>query len=426
MQLFKITGGRPLSGAVTISGAKNSVLPIMAAAALTGRSCTLHNCPAISDVRDTAEILRCLGCNVDAAGSTIRIDSEQMDDWRVPGELAGQMRASILFLGMLLARFGRAEIAYPGGCRLGSRPIDLHLDALRQMGAEVEETERGLSCRCEKLHGCEITLPYPSVGATENILLAAMGCRERVILHGAAREPEVEDLTRFLNCAGAEISGGDGELTIRGGTLGGTVYPIQPDRMETATYLCAAAGCGGDVTLKRTDGAANTALLEILSDCGCTLQTGVDTLRLKAENRLKLPRHVTTGPYPAFPTDAQAPLMAALLRGEGETRITETVFEDRLRHAYQMQKLGADIEVHQNTALLRGTERLHGAALRAEDLRGGAALVLAALQAEGKSSLTGVKFIKRGYDRIEERLSSLGADINCVEIPDSIVYNTKI
>ena len=424
MQLFEITGGRPLHGTVTISGGKNSVLPVLTAAALTGRSCTLHNCPNISDVTDTVEILRRLGCDVRVTGSTIRIDSEKMDDWRVPGELAGQMRASILFLGMLLARFGRAEIARPGGCRLGKRPIDLHLAALRQMGALCEESECGLSCRCDALHGCEITLPYPSVGATENILLAAMGCREKVILHGAAREPEVDDLIGFLQSAGAEITGGSGELIVRGGQLHSTVYTIRPDRMETATYLCAAAGCGGDVTLKRTEAASNAALLEILSDCGCTLEAKTVTLRLKAEGRLKMPNAVTTAPYPGFPTDAQAPLMAALLRGEGQTQITETVFEDRLRHAIQMQKLGADIRLGQNTARICGRERLHGAALTAEDLRGGAALVLAALQAEGKSTLTGVKFIKRGYDRIEERLSCLGADIKCVEIPDKIVYNT--
>ena len=390
MQILSVTGGAPLYGTVPIHGAKNSVLPILAAAVLCRSPCVLHNCPQIEDVDTALEILKCLGCRSERRGGSLFVDASGMDGCEIPVELAGKMRSSIVFLGPVLARRGKARLALPGGCPLGARPIDLHLMALRAMGAEVEMEGGHVCAKAQTLAPAKIALPFPSVGATENAMLAATGCTGCTEIWNAAREPEIVDLAGFLRSAGAEISGaGGGHITV-----------------------CS----GGDVTLRQASAETCRPLIALLRESGCTIEERHDVLRISCAGRLKAPERVTTGPYPGFPTDAQAPLMAALLRAEGRTEFVETIFENRLRHAEQLRKMGADICVDGRKAVVTGVERLNGAELLAEDLRGGAALVIAALSAEGKSSVSGVKHIKRGYDRLEENLKSLGADIKTVEI----------
>ena len=417
MQFLFVSGGKPLEGIVPIHGAKNSVLPILAASLLCGTPCVLHNCPEIEDVRGTVDILRALGCEVRQAGSTIRVDACCASNAEISAEQAGKMRSSVIFLGAFLARFRNARLHLPGGCPLGSRPIDLHLSALRQMGAEFRLRDDEIVCRAEHLHGAHILLPYPSVGATENVLLAASGCEGTVVLENAAREPEIADLIRFLRDAGAGIrSAGPGCWEIKGGApLTGTTFSILPDRIETATYLSAAAACGGDVTLEHVRPADLQPVLEVLRRAGCRVTQQNDGLRLVSSGHLRSPGYVRTGPYPGFPTDAQAPVMAALLRADGETVFEETVFEDRFRHTAQFQKMGARIVLSGKRAFVRGVPALSGARLQAGDLRGGAALVVAALSAEGKSVISGVKHIRRGYDHLEDHLQKLGACMKCVE-----------
>ena len=419
MEVLSVCGGRPLGGTAVIHGAKNSVLPVLAACVLCRSPCVLHNCPNIDDVQSALQILRYLGCTAERSGSTVCVNASHVDTCRVPQELAGKMRSSIIFLGAILSRLGCAELALPGGCPLGARPIDLHIAALRQMGAVCDCSPECVCCNAGTLHDAVIALPFPSVGATENALLAALGFEGTVRIQNAAREPEITDLVRFLLSAGARISGaGTAELTVCGGApLHGTTYTILPDRIETASLLGAAAGCGGDETLLRTQRAPSEAVCRSLERCGCEITEGHDTLRIRADRRLRASHDtIVTAPYPGFPTDAQAPMMAALLRAEGESRICETIFENRFHHVPQLRKLGADIALCGQTACIRGAQRLHGAAMHAEDLRGAMALVVGALQAEEESTITGIKHLRRGYDNLEENLRALGADVKCVEI----------
>ena len=417
MQILLVSGGAPLEGTLSIHGAKNSVLPILAACVLCDSPCVLHNCPDIDDVDNALLILQELGCSVRRAGGTLYIDPRGADGWEVSAGLAGKMRSSVIFLGALLARRRRARLYLPGGCPLGRRPIDLHVAALGRMGAEFCFREAEILCRAETLRGCTVRLDYPSVGATENALLAAMGCEGPTRLENAAREPEILDLVRFLQTAGAEIGmPEDGVLTVAGGLpLHGVTYSILPDRIETATYLCAAAACGGDVTLRRAREADLLPITQLLRDCGCRITAGSGILRIESTGRLRGAGLIRTAPYPGFPTDAQAPVMAALLRAEGETVFEETVFEERFRHVPELRKMGACIETSGRAARVTGVSRLTGAAVRAEDLRGGAALVIAAAAAEGKSAISGVQHIHRGYDHLEDNLKKLGARMKCVD-----------
>lgn len=419
MQVLSVCGGAPLRGTAVIHGAKNSVLPILAACVLCRSPCVLHNCPNIDDVQSALQILRHLGCKAERSGSTVCVDAAHMDTHQIPPHLAGRMRSSIIFLGAILARLGNAELALPGGCPLGERPIDLHIAALRQMGASCACAPGCVCCCAQRLHAAKITLPFPSVGATENAILAALGCEGTVEIGNAAREPEITDLVRFLLSAGAKIEGaGTANLCVCGGTpLHGTTYTIMPDRVETASFLCAAAGCGGDVTLARASRTELSAVCEVLQQCGCTITSGHDALRIRAPERLlACKKTIVTAPYPGFPTDVQAPMMAALLRAEGESRICETIFESRFHHVPQLRKLGADIALCGQTACVRGAAHLRGAQMQAEDLRGAMALVIGALQAEAESTISGIKHLRRGYDNMEENLRALGADVKCVEI----------
>lgn len=412
MEALVIGGGRPLYGEVEIGGAKNAVLPVLAATVIHGGKYCIQNCPDITDVALAAEIIAALGGNAYRQGTTLLVDTAGVCRWRIPAHLMMKMRASVLFLGALLARFGKAELTMPGGCPLGRRPIDLHLQALAQLGAEMTLVEQEIHCKADRLHGGTVVLPFPSVGATENVLLAATACRGTVTLLGAAREPEIGDLVKFLRAMGADITGGDGQWTIRGGApLRDACHTVLPDRIETATYLCAAAGCGCSIRLKNTDGRLLLPVLEALEKAGCHLTYTKNEIYMESPERLKTPGHVETAPHPGFPTDAQALLMAALLRMEGVCCFSEGVFECRFGHVSQMQRLGADICIGGCTACVAGVPELHGAVVEGCDLRATAALIIAALQAEGKSTVFGLKHLDRGYDNLEKNLRNLGADI---------------
>lgn len=413
MQLFQIRGPGPLSGETTVSGAKNSVLPILAACVLCRGPCVLHNCPDIADVDTTLAILRALGAKTARTGSTLTVDTGPLAASAVPAAMAARMRSSVLFAGALLARTGRAQVPHPGGCPLGRRPIDLHRRAFEALGARCTDDGAFLNLTWQSPRGALLEFPTVSVGATENAVLAALACPGETVLRNAAAEPEITDFLNFLRSAGAEITGaGTRELRIAGGRpLHSTTYSILPDRIETATFLCAACGCGGDILLRRTEIRTLGPLPGLLERMGCALRPEPDALRLCRIGPLHPISDVQTAPYPGFPTDCQAALMAALLRAPGESRIAENVFEDRFHHVPELQKLGAALQISGNTVHITGTDALHGAAMTAHDLRGGAALVLAALQAEGESAVSGLHHIDRGYERFEQKLRALGADI---------------
>ena len=417
MQSLMITGGAPLIGSVAIHGAKNSVLPILAAAVLCQSPCVLHNCPQIEDACTALSILRRLGCRVERQGSTIFVDPRGLYACEVPPELARKMRSSVIFLGALTARTGQAAVALPGGCPLGARPIDLHRMALEALGAETALDAGKITCRMKKSRPARITFPFPSVGATENAMLAAMGCRGTVVIENAAREPEIADLAGFLCSAGAEIRGiGSGTLTIEGGRpLHGTDYTILPDRIETATYLCAAAACGGVVTLRQASAETCRPLIALLRESGCTIEERHDVLRISCAGRLKALERVTTGPYPGFPTDIQSPFMTFLTTVHGQSIVRETVFENRFMHVVELNRMGADITTESREAFVPGGKKLHGAKVRATDLRAGAAMVLAGLVATGTTEVSEIYHIERGYENFVQKFKGIGGDLMRVE-----------
>ena len=412
MSHITIHGTAPLRGEVTVQRAKNSVLPLLAAALLHKGCCRMERCPHLTDVAAAVEIMGHLGCRVRWEGDDLVVDAAKVSRSDIPSSLMSQFRSSVVFLGAILARCGEATLSYPGGCELGPRPIDLHLAALRTLGAEIEETGGILRCR-GKLRGCEILLPFPSVGATENAMLAATAAEGVTVISNAAREPEIVDLQDFLQKLGVSIHGaGTSTITIRGGaTLHETTHRPIPDRIVTATYLCAAAACGGDITLRDTDYRHLAPVTTALHQAGCCLHCREDSITLRSTGQLRSLPPVRTYPYPGFPTDAQPVLMAALLRSRGATMFVENIFENRYRHAAELTRMGADIRLEGKVALVSGVERLYGGEVHATDLRGGAALTVAALQAEGTTSLYDIHHILRGYEDITRDLRALGADI---------------
>lgn len=416
MPEYRITGGRPLAGRLTIQGAKNSVLPILAAAVLADGESVIHNCPRLSDVAATLEILRLLGCRVSQEGNTVRVDASTLRETCVPDRLMGELRSSVIFLGALLSRCGGAELAYPGGCQLGPRPIDLHLMALRLLGAQVLEENGRLICRRRgEMQGQELCLSIPSVGATENAMLAAVGCRGVTTIVGAAREPEIEDLQAFLRAMGAEIQGaGSPVIRIDGGKpLHPAEHTVIGDRMAAATYLCAVGAAGGCVALHGVRPQHLTAVLSVLEEAGADIHTEGAEISIACATPLCGVRPVRTAPHPGFPTDAQAPLMAALCGGTGTTMFVENMFLSRYGHVGELARMGADIQLDGRVAVVTG-RRLHAASVHGTDLRGTAALVIAALAAEGESRVSGVSYIRRGYEDLEGDLCALGAQIQLI------------
>ena len=418
MSYLMIGGGRPLHGRIAVQCAKNSVLPVLAAALLAGDACRIAACPRLSDVETAAEILRHLGCTAQWDGGDLLVDTTHISRCDIPEELMRKMRSSVIFLGAILSRCGQAELSYPGGCELGPRPIDLHLTALRTLGAEINEIGGSLLCRANRLRGADIVLTLPSVGATENAILAACGAEGTTVIANAAREPEIADLQDFLQKLGVEIHGaGTSAITVQGkGTLHGCTHRCIGDRIAASTYLCAAAAAGGQVTLTGIDYRHLATVTTALHQAGCRLQCDDDTITLESSGRLRAIAPVRTSPYPGFPTDAQPLLMAALLRSEGATMFVENMFESRYRHVPELLRMGAEIRLEGRVAVVCGVTDLHGAAVRSADLRGGAALVIAGLQAQGVTQIHNIHHIQRGYQDIAGDLAALGAEVSTAEL----------
>lgn len=417
MTIIRIEGGRKLGGSIRIHGAKNSVLPILAATLLHEGRSVIHDCPDLRDVETTFCILRKLGCEVRYENHTAYINAEGICGHQIPDELMREMRSSVVFLGAIIGRCGTARVSYPGGCELGARPIDLHLKAFREMGVSIVENHGYLECDTDGIRPCQINLAFPSVGATENIMLLATLAKGETVITGAAREPEIVDLQNFLNAMGAEIYGaGTDNIRICGVQhLHDAEHTVMPDRIVAATYANAAAVCGGDILLRNVVPAHMQAVIRTLEEAGCEISAESGGLRIKRKGDLLAVRNIRTMPYPGFPTDAQAPLMAAMCTAKGSSVFSETMFESRYKHVGELVRMGADIAVKETTAVVRGVKRLHGASVLSTDLRGGAALVVAGLAAEGITEVGAVSHIDRGYVSIENDLSALGANVKRVE-----------
>lgn len=415
MDKILIRGGRPLRGVVHVRGAKNAALPLMAAAVMAEAPVTLHNVPCLHDVFSMDKILSEMGVAIDFTGRTMQLDPSGIERPEAPYELVRKMRASFFVLGPLLARFGRAKVSLPGGCAIGARPVDIHLKGLEALGAKIR-IEDGDVVAEGVLQGANHTLDFPSVGATENIMMAACRAKGVTRISNAAREPEIEDLARLLNAMGARISGAGTDLvTIVGvDALGGAEHVVMPDRIEAGTFLAAAVATHGDVTVQGANGDHLSAFLEKLRASGATVEVHGGRIRAAASNGIRAV-DITTLPYPGFATDLQAQTMAMLTRAEGVSCIKETVFENRFMQAAELVRMGADITLEGNAAIVRGVAQLSGAPVMASDLRASAALVIAGLMAErGETAISRVYHIDRGYERIEERLAGLGADIERV------------
>ena len=420
MDTYVVTGKKPLMGSVSVHGSKNSVLPILAATILARGESVIHNCPALRDVFAMAEILECLGCRVRYQAGSMTVDASELTRCDISDCLMQEMRASVLFLGPLLARMGEAEMCCPGGCALGPRPIDLHVKALQELGAEMSDQDGRLICRATRLTGRKIVLELPSVGATENAMLAAVGAQGTTVICNAAREPEIVDLQAFLKSMGAKIWGAGGAtIVVEGGAaLHPGEYTVMPDRIVTATYLAAVASAGGEAELLGADYRTVAPVIAALMEAGCAIQSMGNRIWIQSNGTLRGIRPIYTAPYPGFPTDAQPVLMAALAGGTGKTEFVETIFENRYSHVEGLCRMGANIQVDGIRASVQGCA-LQGAQAEAYDLRGGAALVVAALGADGESKIGGLGYIDRGYEALEDTLQSMGASITRLREPDA-------
>lgn len=413
MNEYIIEGGKRLNGEIRVQGAKNSALPILAAAAAVGSRSIIHNCPDLTDIKATVRILRSLGCRTERTGDTLVVDSTAMNESVIREELMHEMRSSIIFMGALITKNNEAELTAPGGCDIGLRPCDLHLSAMRALGVDVDERFGKISCTCKKVNGTTINLSFPSVGATENIILASLRASGTTTIVNAAREPEIIDLAGFLNSCGARIFGaGESTVRIEGvEKLHGTQYTIMPDRIVACTYMSAAAVTGSEIIINDVIPEHLSPVISCFKEAGCKIRTSGRRMMFTSPERLKSMGQIITMPYPGFPTDCQALIMAAACVADGVTIINENIFENRFRHVSELAKLGADIKVQDKVAVVNGVRTLRGAHVSATDLRAGAALTVAALCAEGTTRITNINYIERGYDRFSENLSALGAVI---------------
>lgn len=418
MDSLIVNSGGPLSGEITVQGSKNSSLPILAATVLVGGVCQIHNCPELTDTNAAISILRHLGCKVKTGNNTVTVDSSDVSCYNIPDSLMREMRSSIVFLGSVLGRAGKAELSAPGGCEIGLRPIDLHLSSLRIMGFRIEEDYGYI--RCEKVkenQSSVISLSFPSVGATENIILAAAIGKGRTVIHNAAREPEIYDLVAFLNECGCKISFRmQGTIVIEGvKKLHGCHYTVMGDRIVALTYMAGAAITGGDITLQAVNTNHFRTVIPVFESAGCKIDDRKNLLRIRAPEALRAVRDIRTMPYPGFPTDAQAPVMAMLAVARGTSVIIENIFESRFKHVGDLVRMGAKIKIEGKVAIIDGVKELYGTSVNASDLRGGAALVVAGLFAKGSTVIGNVGHIDRGYEKIEESFKKLGADIKRVK-----------
>ncbi len=417
MNSFIINGGNKLYGEIAVDGAKNGVLPILAATLLTDEECVIHNCPRLTDVEITKQILELLGCKVTSQGNTVTVDPVCADNTEIPEPLMRKMRSSIVFLGAISGRNGRAMMSSPGGCEIGSRPIDLHLYALRRLGINIAENGGKLICECGRPTGCEIVLSFPSVGATENIILAAAKAVGETVIVNAAREPEICDLAAVINKMGGKVRGaGDSTIIIEGvEKLHGFEHAVLPDRIAAATFLAAAAATGGKIRLSSIVPMHLIPIMCALEEMGCRISFDENSCQIERTGRLKPVKSIRTMPYPGFPTDAQAPLMAAACVADGTSVFIESIFDSRFKHVGELNRLGAKISTEGRVAVVEGVKRLSGAAVDSTDLRGGVALIIAGMTAEGVTTVRCTGHIDRGYDKIEEIFSSVGAKIRRID-----------
>lgn len=412
MEQLKIIGGQRLVGEVRVSGAKNAALPILAASLLTAEDLVLHNVPDLSDVRTMIKLLECMGVKVEREGTTVRLNAGNITSTKAPYELVKTMRASILTLCPLVARFGSAEVSLPGGCAIGARPVDQHIKGLRQLGANVEIEHGYINATATRLLGTRLFTDMVTVTGTENLLMAAVLAEGETIIDNAAREPEVIDLAKCLRAMGAQIEGeGSSEIRVQGvKTLHGAEHTVVADRIEAGSFFVAAALTQGDVLVTHCEPTHMTAVLDKLKEAGVQLDIGNDWVRVQMQGRPKAVS-VRTDPYPGFPTDMQAQFMTLNCLADGTARITETIFENRFMHVSELLRLGAQIQIEGPTAIVQGVERLTGATIMATDLRASASLVMAALAAEGESIVDRIYHLDRGYESVELKLRQLGANI---------------
>jgi UDP-N-acetylglucosamine 1-carboxyvinyltransferase len=414
MDQLVIQGGKALHGVVPVSGAKNAALPLLISSLLTGKTCTWHKVPALQDIKTTLKLLKGMGAEVDwdEVSGRVRVSAANLTSREAEYDLVRTMRASVVVLGPLLARYGEAKVSLPGGCAIGTRPIDLHLFGFERMGAKIELENGYVIARADQLKGARIPFSFPSVGATENVLMAAVMAEGETIMENCAREPEIVDLARALRAMGAEISGeGTETIRVRGkSSLEGCNHHVMPDRIEAGTYLAAGHITGGDVTVDGIDPDDLGVVLEKFEEAGARIERLPNGVRLIANGRPK-GTDLTTQPFPGFPTDMQAQFMSVMTLAEGASVVTETIFENRFMHVPELARMGADITIRGNTALVRGVGALTGAPVMATDLRASASLVICALAAKGESRVRRIYHLDRGYERIEEKLAALGGKV---------------
>jgi UDP-N-acetylglucosamine 1-carboxyvinyltransferase len=421
MGKFRVRGGRKLGGNIRVIGAKNAILPILAAVILTRKPVVLYDFPHLADVENMLLILQSIGCRIQRENSTLYIDPSQINSWVIPDRYVKEIRSSIVMLGAVLARMKKAVITYPGGCEIGQRPINLHLQGLRQLGVIITESHGYLECEATNMVGADIHLDYPSVGATENIMLAATCAKGQTVIRNAAKEPEITDLQNFINSMGGKVTGaGSNTIIIEGvDSFNETEYTVIPDRIVAGTYLIAAAITGSEIVVENVIMEHIQAVVNKLREAGCIITPykgiGVDKIKIKAPDRLRAIENTKTYPYPGFPTDMQALFMSALTVSKGTSIITENIFENRFKHVPELIRMGARIRTEGKIAVIQGVPRLKGAEVSAGDLRGGAALVMAGLNAEGETIIDNIRHIRRGYDKLDEYLRSIGADIERID-----------
>lgn len=416
MSSYIIEGGKKLEGIVKISGSKNSALPIIAATILNAGKTTLYNVPNIQDTQMMFKILETLGAKVEKKNGKIKIDTSKIDKFEIPPDLMHKMRSSVILAGALLGRYRKAIFSYPGGCDIGSRPIDLHLKSFEKLGIKVTQNYGSIECMAEKIKGEKIDLDFPSVGATENAILASILAEGTTTITNAAREPEIIDLQNFLNKMGAKIIGaGTNEIRITGvKKLKDISYNIMPDRIETGTFLCLAVATKGNLILENTNAEHITPVITKLQEAECKIEIEKNKIKINSNKKIKA-LDIKTMPYPGFPTDMQSVFSAMLTTAKGTSIIVENIFENRFKYTQELNKMGAKITVEGKSAIIRGVRKIYGANVKATDLRGGAALVLAGLSAKGVTKVDDIEYILRGYENFDKKLRNINADIQMID-----------